>query len=85
MPIVRGVLIASGEYDSQRFEDYKKHLGKCISQMKAYKNRVQNFWGEEKATTQEPINELINILSKFPSVARQLSFRHDNRDTLQIQ
>jgi len=42
------VLTPSGRSDSQKLQSYENHLGECISQLKAYKNIVQDFWGKDK-------------------------------------
>ena len=42
------IALLSERSEIQKIQDYKKHLQKCISQLKAYKNRVQHFWDEDK-------------------------------------
>jgi hypothetical protein len=46
----------SGFYGTIRLEDYKEHLSKCISQLKVYKERIQNFWEEPQTIESEKIN-----------------------------
>lgn len=37
-------VIVAGRSDSQKLQDYKKHLESCISQLNVYRNKIQNFW-----------------------------------------
>lgn len=46
------VFIATAHKDYEKeLKDYKKHINKCISQLKVYKERIQNFW-EEPVTSE---------------------------------
>ncbi len=49
---VTGPLAAFGrENYAEKVRDYKEHIGKCIAHLKAYKERVENFWSDKTETT----------------------------------
>ncbi|MBL7083432.1 MAG: hypothetical protein ISS41_07370 [Candidatus Aminicenantes bacterium] len=40
-----GLFVVGGETDySEELQEYKEHIKSCISQLKVYKERIQNFW-----------------------------------------
>lgn len=47
-----GGIVASVNYERE-LRDYKEHISKCISQLKVYKERIQNFW--EDQVSNEPV------------------------------
>ena len=57
-------VIVSGRSESQRLQDYKKHLKSCISQLKVYRNRVQNFWNKQKVDNWSLSNNKLQILCR---------------------
>lgn len=36
---------------AEEVRDYKNHIGKCVAQLKAYRERIENFWSDEVETT----------------------------------
>ena len=62
-------VIVVGRSESQELQVYKKHLGSCISQLKVYKSKVQNFWGNETiinwSVVKSRLQPLIMIWNKF--------------------
>ena len=40
----------------RKLKDYKEHISKCISQLKVYKERIQNFWEEPETIEPEKID-----------------------------
>jgi predicted nucleotide-binding protein len=48
--VTQPVFLVGGRTNPQaELQDYKKHIGKCITQLRVYHERVSNFWQEEKA------------------------------------
>lgn len=49
---VTGAAAAFGRVNyAEQVQDYKKHVGKCIAHLKAYKERVENFWPSDEIET----------------------------------
>jgi nucleoside phosphorylase len=42
----------------EELKKYKKHINKCISQLKVYKERIKNFWEEPKSIENESNNTI---------------------------
>jgi len=45
-----GAFVGREDY-SEQVRDYKKHVGKCTAHLKAYRERVENFWSDKTETT----------------------------------
>lgn len=45
------------DYDKE-LKEYKEHVLRCISRLKVYKERIQNFWTEPETVEPENINRL---------------------------
>ena len=44
--------VVGGEIDyAEKVRDYKDHIGKCVSQLKVYRERIQNFWPTDEVET----------------------------------
>jgi predicted nucleotide-binding protein len=43
------IVIGGRENPEEELQDYKKHIGRCITQLKVYHERISNFWQNEKA------------------------------------
>ncbi|MCR4422579.1 MAG: hypothetical protein NUV32_08935 [Exilispira sp.] len=47
-----GIAVAGGEIDlAEEVRDYKDHIGKCVAQLKVYRERIQNFWHTDEVET----------------------------------
>lgn len=54
------VAVATRHIDFEKeLKDYEKHVNKCISQLKVYKERIENFW-EEPEPSEHEVNKTIN-------------------------
>lgn len=75
-------------YDSQVLSEVSK-IKSIEDFIKKVKKLVRKIELKSKLSSVQPqkeaLNELINICSKFPSVARQLRSRHSSRSTLEIE
>lgn len=51
------VAVAGGKEDhAKELQDYRNHIGRCIAQLKVYRERIENFWEtlREPATVKTP-------------------------------
>ena len=75
-------------YDSQVLSEVSR-IKSIDDFIKKVKKLVRKIELKSKLSSVQPqkeaLNELINICSKFPSVARQLRSRHSSRSTLEIE
>jgi len=50
---------------AQEVRDYKKHISKCIAQLKAYKERIENFWSDKiKKTAKKTVVPFVSMSFK---------------------
>lgn len=67
-----GIVVVSGETDlAEEVRDYKDHIGKCVAQLKVYRERIQNFWSTDDVET-------ATRTSIFPFVS--MSFDEQDQD-----
>jgi hypothetical protein len=58
--------------DTKELQDYKGHIKRCISQLKAYRERIQNFWKTNKVeVAKEPIQEIVKEKKNRTSKTRK--------------
>jgi hypothetical protein len=77
---------------AKELERYKRHISKCIAQLKSSRERVSNFWedddaepGNEGAVSLDGISRAIHVCERFYLVARQLEKRHNDRAPLRME
>jgi hypothetical protein len=80
-----GAAGGSGNY-ALDMELYGRHLGRCITQLEAYKKRVEMEWPDEPEPTKLGTVAILEHLAKrLPIVIHELRQRHANRPTLDVK
>ncbi|MGQ9706044.1 MAG: hypothetical protein ACUVWP_03445 [bacterium] len=52
------VIVPRGGFsDEELLEDYKDHINMCISQLKVYKERIENFWEADNLIYIKPMRK----------------------------
>lgn len=71
---------------TEHFQAYLSGLTRAEAQLLALKHTVETFWPEATVlkAVDDKLSNLISIISRFHTVARQLRDRHSNRPTLEI-
>jgi hypothetical protein len=81
-----GVIIMGGGVNQAEWDAAYRHgLEQASSMLGSFEDEIKEFWDDTEANpSPDALQTVVQLLSKFQVVARQLIHRHDSRPTLAI-